>query len=123
MGGRLQFREAVKALWVVPAEAPSLWLVAGAAAGTAPPRQLLGVVSVLAASRTWSLQQGTQGQPFISRKLTKGPSFRRVQVQGTPNTHQRMFQALQPPQTGTQEESTLEVVSKPPGASAQALPV
>lgn len=88
---RLQLTKAVKALWPVPAEAPSLWLLAGAAAGTAPLGQLLGVVSVLAASRTWCLQQGTQEQPLISRKLTKGPSFRRVKAQGAPNTHHRLL--------------------------------
>lgn len=68
---------------------------------------------------------GTQEQPFISTKLTKGAGFRKVQVQGTPNTHHRTFEALQPPQsrkTGTQGESTLDIVSKSTGASAQALP-
>lgn len=47
-------------------------------------------------------------QPLISRKLTKGPSFRRVKAQGTPSTLHRISSALQPPQlwqTGTQGES------------------
>lgn len=90
-------RKAVKAPWLVSAEAPSLWLLAGAAAGTAPLGLLLGLLSVLAFSRSWILQQGTQAQPLISRKLTKGPSFRTGKAQGTPNTHHRMIQALPSP--------------------------